>query len=202
MLLAANAFIVYFAIGVPFALLTIFVNRGRLEFQDLGRSFTNLTFWPLMALRSVYHTGVYSRSLENRNGDLNQLRTRLNEALSNEIPKHVKRDLILEFERFEALSRELEALTTSPSTPQPRILNAFRHPSPTTAAKCHSRRTIFHLNHHRKRSSDSLRMRLKDLVINDHEILFELTATLDASSQATEIADRSRSEIGPFIKMC
>lgn len=182
MLLAANAFIIYFAIGVPFALLTVFVNRGRLEIQDIARSFASLTLWPLIAVRSVYEKVVPSASFE-RNSDL---RIRLNDIIANGIPKQVKRELIFEFERFEALSRELEALRTSSATPQPKILNAFRHPSPAIAAKCHARRTISLLRHNRKQSLDSLHTLLNESVFQDHELSFELTAALETASQTSE----------------
>jgi hypothetical protein len=186
MLLAANAFIIYFAIGVPFALLTVFVNRGRLEIQDVTRSFANLTLWPLIALRSVYLKFVNPASIESGNGDLTQLRTRLDETLSNGIPKDVKRELIFEFDRFEALSRELEALKTASMTPQPKILNAFRHPSPSIAAKCHSRRNTSILSQNLKQSSDSLQMLLKENVIEDDELSFEFTTALKTACQASD----------------
>ena len=185
MLLAANAFIIYFAIGVPFALLTVLVNRGRLEIQDVARSFANLALWPLIAIRSGYEKVVPSASFE-ANRDLTHLRTILNDALANGISKQVKRELIFEFERFEALSLELEALKTASTTPRPKILNSFRHPAPTTAARCHVRRTISLLTNSRKQSSDALRKLLKDTVIDDDELSFELTAALETACHAAE----------------
>jgi hypothetical protein len=64
MLLAANAFIIYFAIGVPFALLTVLVNRGRLEIQDVARSFANLALWPLIAIGPVTKMSSLPRPLK------------------------------------------------------------------------------------------------------------------------------------------
>lgn len=179
MLLAENAFIIYFAIGVPFALLTVFVNRGRLEIQDIARSFANLTLWPLIAVRSVFEKVVPSASFE-RNSDL---RIRLNDIIANGIPKQVKRELIFEFERFEALSLELEALKTSSVTPLPKILNAFRHPSPSIAANCHVRRTISVLSYNRSQALESLSNLLDEADIRDDELSYAITAALKAASK-------------------
>src|SRR5204863_2275565 len=139
-----------------FALLTVLVTRGRLEIQDVARSLANLALWPLIALKYIYRALVHSAAAEHRN-DFRAFRDRLGGALSDGISWQRRRELIFEFERFDALSRELEALTTSLATPRPKILNAFRHPAPTIAAKCHVRRTILLLTHSRKQSSDALR---------------------------------------------
>ena len=180
MLLAANAFIIYFAIGVPFALLTVFVNRRRLEFPDVARSLANLTLWPLIAIRSGYEKVVPSASFE-PNGDLIHLRNRFNDVTADRIPKQVKREMIFEFERFEALSFELEALKTSSATPRPKILNAVRHPSPLIAANCHLRRNLSILLQYQKQSAESLRLLLNGAQIEDEDLSFELSAYLRAA---------------------
>jgi hypothetical protein len=128
-----NTVIIYFALGVPFGVLSVYLRNSRIEAAHVVLVFYNLAFWPLIALHQVATKLRRLRSVAphnhfRKNYELPSDRTR-RQRLFNQ------RSVLL------GLEHALESAGAAQDLRLP-YLEAIDHPDPTRAAACFQRRKI------------------------------------------------------------
>lgn len=167
----SEIFIIYLAIGAPFAVHSFFGGRMQTDVRNAGISMLKLTFWPVFAsysgfrfLANSYRTAetgnerrvaAFRKASDEIRADLENLLISAN----REMRKGVLRD----FDRLSGVALAFAESEAAAPTATPRIFEAADHPMPDFAARCIFRRNRSRLAEHRNRACEALSASLESL---------------------------------------
>jgi hypothetical protein len=138
-----NAIVVYFAIGMPFGVLSIALLRGHVEPGDFFRVIYDLVFWPLIIFKSALaHLRSPARLRNSEKMSFGRDRNDPEIVRRANIRRAVSRIAVLE--GMIAVCSEMVSACDL-SSPFHEFVD---HPKPELAAKCIQRRSIARLERH------------------------------------------------------
>lgn len=167
----SEIFIIYLAIGAPFAVHSFFGGRMETDVRNAGISLLKLTFWPLFALYSGFRFLANSfRTAETGN----ELRVAAFRKASDEVRadlenllisanREMRKGVLRDFDRLSGVALAVAESEAVAPTATPRIFEAADHPMPDLAARCIFRRNRSRLAEHRNRACDALSVSLDSL---------------------------------------
>src|SRR5687767_11507560 len=134
------AIVIYFAIGIPFGVLSFALVRGRIEPGDVFRVIYNLVFWPLIAFKSAlqYLKPIAAKPL---GGDNPRTFAQNPLDIGDRAGRRRTLSQIAIYERMNAAYREM----VSASDLRSHFHESIKHPKPEIAAKCVQRRSLTRL---------------------------------------------------------
>jgi hypothetical protein len=146
-----NAIVVYFAIGMPFGVLSIALLRGRVEPGDLFRVIYDLVFWPFIIFKSALaHLRLPARWTNPEKMFPGCDRNDLDIARRADRRKGLSRIAMIE-----GMNRVYNEMVSA-SDLSSFFHESVDHPNPELAAKCIQRRSIMRLELHIQASRDEI----------------------------------------------
>lgn len=145
----ANAFVIYFTIGVPFGVLSIYLSKSRLTAIKAGWFAAHLALWPAFAAKTLVTS--FSQPLNETSNPFsiqNDLRSRFESIIPAAISANKRRTMLFEFDRFIALSESAAEAHQDAGTLAMPVHSIGRHPFPLVAAKCLNRKLLSQLSRH------------------------------------------------------
>lgn len=163
-----SAFIIYFALGVPFGVLAVYLRSGRLLPNDVFRVVYHLALWPII----VVSRGIESsRSIEfefNKYSDT----TRINRSNAENAKRRLANSQKVVLDGLTEVHRSALAAEDLRLPFQ----DCIEHPNPELAAKCFQLRNIRRLERH---------------IANARKDLAEISNGVQARRWAEDLAETS-----------
>ena len=150
-----NAVIIYFALGVPFGILSAYLRTLRLEPIDLFRVVYHLTFWPFIMIVRAFAEDPAAQQLGS---------SRTSQMGNNN--KRVDRNLQTQLAVLDGLKDAHEATIEATELRLP-FVESIHHPNPALAAKCFHRRSVKRLQRHLIKAQSAYSRSLDEL--NSHQ---------------------------------
>ena len=182
----ANAFVIYFTLGVPFGVLSIYFNRSKIAAVKACWFAAYLAIWPFFAFRSFISFFSMARIPADRGNTIarqNDLRSRFISNFPDTIETVMLRKLLLELDRYIALSNALADVDGDAGPVRSPVHMIVEHPFPLIASKCARRKLQSKLSHHQIEAFRNLNRLLMDLGIElPTAISFELRTSFYRNS--------------------
>ncbi len=171
MMTFSEIFIIYLAIGAPFAVHSFFGGQMETNVRNAGVSLLKLTFWPVFGTYFIFRlTRNTFRAVETGN----ERRIAALETASMEIrsdlsillvsaDREMRKSVIEDFDRLCGIALAVAETEPAASLSIPRIFEAADHPSPDLAARCIFRRNQSRIAEHRNRAHASFLTTLDSL---------------------------------------
>jgi hypothetical protein len=137
-----SALIIYFALGVPFGVLSSYLRSPRLEASDLGRVIYHLAFWPFIAVVRAFSRAGDQGSMIAAKANLDRHSTAV-DPIAISLHRCVRKQEAI----VEGLDRALRASVSATELRLP-FLECIENPNSRLAAKCFQRRNIAKLELH------------------------------------------------------
>ena len=147
----ANAFVIYFTIGVPFGVLSIYLTNSRLMAIKAAWFAVHLALWPAFAAKALVTSLLQSSNPTESAKNLsiqNDFRSRFESAIPKTVNTSKKRSLLFEFDRFIALSASAADTRENAMPSHLPIHTIVEHPFPLVAAKCLNRKLLSQFSRH------------------------------------------------------
>ena len=182
----ANAFVIYFTIGVPFGVLSIYLSNGRLWATKAVWFAVHLVLWPAFAAKALVTSLLPSpkpASFSNKSSIQNDLRCRFESFIPATISAVQRRNLLFEIERFAALSDAVVDAQGDAKPSELRIHTIVEHRFPLIASKCRKRKLLSQLSRHQIDAYQSIYKLIDEQGINlPNQISSELNLLIERNS--------------------
>ena len=147
----ANAFVIYFTIGVPFGVLSIYLTTSRLMAIKAAWFAVHLALWPAFAAKALVTSLLRSSKPINSSNTLsvqNHLRSQIEAVIPETTSLSKKRSLLFEFDRFVSISEAAADARANSEPSEMPVHSIVTHPFPRVTAKCCQRRLLSQLSRH------------------------------------------------------
>ena len=182
----ANAFVIYFTFGVPFAMLSIYFTTSKLKAAKAAWFAAHMLLWPAFAAREFVRQALRESTTIDPVKTLtiqNELHSRFVSVIPSTVTAAERRKLIFELDRFIALSNCMTETYDDPVSQKMLIHEIVRHPFPSISARCLNRKLLGQLSRHQMDAYRSIYKLVDEQGINlPNAISSELNLLMESNS--------------------